>query len=221
MDSRIGFALAVVVGATVMGGWIHLRDGAASQAAEAPANPIRRQTPADAQTEHPTIPAPIDASAAVLPSSQPKRAAGQPASLPSTPYQRALARLGNLPGGEGTIKQLKQSHDRIMGSPDEPTWTRPMEQELATFINSQPEIGTLEIASLQCRSAGCEIQVLAGPDDSALAGGWQAVMRRLSETDTYRSALRYGVYVTELDDRTVYLTTLDRQQPPRADAPQP
>jgi len=92
-----------------------------------------------------------------------------------------------------------------------------MEQDLWRFIFAQPEGGGVEVPVLECRANGCEIQVLGVMNDAKMrsggeVAGWQAIVGRLKASDLSRSLKLAGTMMATIGDRTVYITTLERQR---------
>jgi hypothetical protein len=141
-----------------------------------------------------------------------------------TPYERALRALEAQGGADGTAETaefLRQKHQDIVTSIDDPTWTRTTEQQLLSFFYSQPEIGGadgLEIASVSCRSVGCEIQALAISAEAQTAagakesGGLQAAVSRVRDSKQLSVPFQVDLFYTmKVGDRLAYIVTLKRQ----------
>lgn len=80
---------------------------------------------------------------------------------------------------ESLAVQLLQRHRQIRESPDEPAWSRDAERKLWEMIALSPEGPALEVASIMCRSAGCEVQVFANSESSARA--WSGLKASLAQ----------------------------------------
>jgi hypothetical protein len=77
--------------------------------------------------------------------------------------------------GAEVTRELTSKHQRFVFGPDDPVWGRQTEQALREFFRSRSanQSGGIEITSVSCRSAGCEVQAevqMQAPSEPVFTG---------------------------------------------------
>ena len=86
-----------------------------------------------------------------------------PPSRDDSTYSGMLAFAQSLPNATDMTRRITQTHERFALTPDDPDWGRRTEQALRDFFRARSAKGGLEITSVSCRSAGCEVQAQVQP----------------------------------------------------------
>jgi hypothetical protein len=86
---------------------------------------------------------------------------------------------------------------------------------LLSFIQSQPEINSLEIHSIACRKAGCEIQILGSEVDQTdphmgVTDDFPEVVRRAQSSRFSESLQTSLMYAAPVGTRIAYVVGLKR-----------
>jgi hypothetical protein len=124
------------------------------------------------------------ASRAVVPqTSVPHALAGPQAALSAIPtarddstYSRMLALAVSRSDAAEVTRMIAGTHERFVLTPDDPDWGRQTEQALRDFFRSRSANKSkgIEITSVSCRSAGCEVQAevqMQGPIEPVVGNG--------------------------------------------------
>lgn len=101
---------------------------------------------------------------------------------------------------------LLQRHRQIKDSADDPSWSRDAERKLWDMIALEPEVRAFQVASIVCRTSGCEIQVFANSGEAADA--WNGLISK------FKQAIPFGVltssHASGAGGRTMYVVFLLR-----------
>lgn len=93
----------------------------------------------------------------------------QPSAPQNTSYDYVVERLRRQSesGSQGATVLLERVIELRLGfleAADDPEWSRPTEAELYRYLMSQ--VGSLEVSSIVCRGAGCELQLSIDNSDT-------------------------------------------------------
>jgi hypothetical protein len=159
LNSALSIVIAVAIGMVAV--WLWTRKGTdasttQSHAASHVAVPQLQGAPSRALS----APSPPSANTTNASSSP---AAATPGRIPNdATYDRMLSVSQATPLRPGTHQELIERHERFLSAPDDPDWARTAEQQLWTFFQARAG-SVLQITSVSCRSAGCEVQALMKP----------------------------------------------------------
>lgn len=146
----------------------------------------------------------------------------EPPPLPpdNSPYEQtraALSRDLQSRGSEVSLQAMSDAHESIVQSGEDPEWTRPIEAQLRNIIFQHPATGAVQVESLICRKAGCEIQVRGMKLQARRTRSdppvqdWQAIVAAIFASDLRESVSLGHSSVMQVGDFTVYVTTLTRR----------
>lgn len=103
------------------------------------------------------------------------------------------------PGADATLAvELLRQHRLITESSDDPAWSRDAERRLWETIMLSQEGPAFEIASITCRTAGCEVQVFT--DSQKAASTWNDLTGRLAQGTPF-AVVRRNYLSTGFDGR--------------------
>lgn len=183
---RVGIQVlvGVVLGVAIVAGVSGLRrpagpmvGEATTQENKAPSTPHVEGTvpnplmPADADTVHPPVEDSASAGSSLLEAIERLER--------GSPLQLATSRLVKGGDEERVVADMLRRHRLVRESPDEPAWTRDTERKLRDSILASQEGAAFEVASIVCRSAGCEVQVFS--DSTRASGAWHALTKELAK----------------------------------------
>jgi hypothetical protein len=155
-------AIGVTLGAAVT--WLWLGAGVMS--------PVRRAVEPRLHTPHALEPAHLSLRPSVMRSpisSGPSERArpsiavrAEATARDDSTYSRMLAVAVSRSDATEVMRKISETHERFVVTPDDPDWARQTEQALRDFFSARSanRSGGIEITSVSCRSAGCEVQAV-------------------------------------------------------------
>ena len=78
---------------------------------------------------------------------------------------------------------LLEFHDSLEREPRDPEWALRLESELQDFIDSRPNLANIDVYSLECRSASCEVLAMGYGDDAFRT--WMTEMSEIFMSDEW------------------------------------
>jgi len=99
-----------------------------------------------------------------------------PTARDDSTYFRMVALATSRSDAAEVSRKITETHERFILTPDDQDWGRQTEQALRDFFRSQSadKSNGIEITSVSCRSAGCEVQAevqMQGPNEPAVGKG--------------------------------------------------